>query len=596
MRTLIFTLVAGFFLMLQAQPLKQQAQRINMLMGAAVQANQLNETAFAGALTREMNMVTAEYEMKWIPMRPAADRFDFTASDRIVNFAISNGMLVRGHTLLWHEAVPDWLRPINSPQQLSSLMQTHIDTVMKRYQGRIFAWDVVNEAFHDNGSLRDTIWYNQPGIGFAGQGTKFIEQAFVWARAADPTSLLFYNDFGIETFNPKSDASYAMLADFRARRIPVDGIGMQFHVDLSFDTSRVQENIRRFADLGLQVHITELDVRIPKRDDLNPIDAQDLQRQAQKYREIVNACLAVARCTAIQTWGLTDRYSWIDSFYPGMGLALLLNRNYEPKPAHAAVSAALAAAPSLGRPPIVITPGPGPGTANPDITAVSSTFGSSLAAPGSLLTLFGKGLAESTQAASSLPLPTTLAGLRVDVQDRTGNTRSAALSFVSPEQVNLVLPPETATGAVTLTVRSTSTQTLGITVQDVAPSLFTAAQTGSGPAAGTAVRVTGNTQQDVPIVECRNGSCSALPIPLRTGSSVIVSLFGTGFRQASASNTWIRIGNLSLRPAYVGPHPQFAGLDQVNVEIPNELSGLGRIDLTLTVNGIASNTVQLWVQ
>src|SRR5262249_29645587 len=145
---------------------------------------------------------------------------------------------------------------------LSSILEDHIRTVAGHFAGQVYAWDVVNEAFAGNGTLSNTIWYNTPGIGR--EGTGFIEQALRWAHEADPKALLFYNDFSAEGVNAKSDAIYAMAKDFKARGVPLDGIGFQMHLTTSnTPLSSMETNIRRFADLGMYVQFTELDVRLP---------------------------------------------------------------------------------------------------------------------------------------------------------------------------------------------------------------------------------------------------------------------------------------------------------------------------------------------
>src|SRR5262249_10358376 len=151
---------------------------------------------------------------------------------------------------------------------------------------------VVNEAFNDDGTMRETIWYNLPGIGYAGQGTKYIEQGLRWARAADPHAKLFYNDYDTERSNPKSDAIYAMAADFKKGGVPLDGIGFQVHVDLAFDSpatlASFRKNLQRFAALGLELQFTEIDVRLK---DSTPAS---LSAQAHLYSEITKACLEVS--------------------------------------------------------------------------------------------------------------------------------------------------------------------------------------------------------------------------------------------------------------------------------------------------------------
>lgn len=320
--------------------LRQAASQSGFLIGTAVRPAQLSEAAYAETLSREFNMVEPEDAFKWWVVRLTAGDFDFSQGDLIVRFAQAHNMKIRGHCLAWHQYNPAWLTQSHfTPSQLSDLLHEHIQRVVGHYSGQVFAWDVVNEAHDENGQLRDSIWYNQPGIGFSGKGTQYIEQAFRWARAADPDALLFYNEAEGETLNRKSDAIYAMVKDFRKRGVPIDGVGLQLHIPaLQLDVPALAENIARLTRIGVQVHITELDVSVPVNVDGKPIHPEDLERQAEIYRSVVKACLQQSGCTAIQTWGFTDKYSWIRSHSRGTrGAALLLDQAYKPKPAYFAV-------------------------------------------------------------------------------------------------------------------------------------------------------------------------------------------------------------------------------------------------------------------
>ena len=319
--------------------LRSASEQAHLLVGTAVRPSQFSEAAYSATLSREFNMVEPEDSMKWWVVRPNQGTFDFREGDAIVAFAQAHRMKVRGTCIVWDHTNPDWLAHGQfTPAQLSSLLQEHLTTVMKHYAGRVFAWDVVNEAFEENGNVKDSIWYNQPGIGFAGKGTAYIEQAFRWAREADPQALLFYNEAEGEGLNRKSDAIYAMAKDFKRRGVPIDGVGLQLHISqLDFDTAPVAANIERLTALGLQVHITELDVSLP----IDPggiVNRDDLVRQAVVYRSVVRGCLGNPGCTAIQTWGFTDKYSWIGSHSRGTrGVALPFDRSYKPKAAYDAM-------------------------------------------------------------------------------------------------------------------------------------------------------------------------------------------------------------------------------------------------------------------
>jgi endo-1,4-beta-xylanase len=281
--------------------------------------------------------------MKFGPIHPRPDTdsnpYDFKGGDALVAFAQSHNMVVRGHTLVWHNQVPGWITKGGySASQLAEILHGHIRTVMAHYASKVYAWDVVNEAFNDDGSMRHTIWYDQPGIG-AGEGTKYIEQTLRWARESDPTAKLFYNDYDAEAVNKKSDAIYAMAKDFKKRGVPLDGIGFQTHVSLKFDNAQTlasyARNLERFAKLGLELHITELDVRLS---DSSPAS---LSAQAKLYGEITTLCVQQPACKLIQTWGVTDKQSWIPQFFKGMGWALLWDDKYQKKPAYEGVYNAL---------------------------------------------------------------------------------------------------------------------------------------------------------------------------------------------------------------------------------------------------------------
>ncbi len=325
--------------------LREAAQKSGMLIGAAVRPALLSEAAYASTLAREFNMVEPEDALKWEVVHPQLQSFDFSQADQIVDFATRHGMKVRGHTLVWHQQNPKWLTEGKySSIELAQILEHHIKTLVGHFRGKIFAWDVVNEAFDElhPGELRSTIWRDQPGIGLAENGTSYIERCFRWAREADPEALLFYNEAEAEIINPKSNAIYAMIRNFRQRGVPIDGVGLQMHIaNIQADVPSISANIKRFTELGVQVHITEMDVALPVGIDGNP-RPDDLQRQADVYRQIANACLSHPGCTAIQMWGFTDKYSWIGSHSKHtQGAALPFDRYYRSKPAYQSLRDAL---------------------------------------------------------------------------------------------------------------------------------------------------------------------------------------------------------------------------------------------------------------
>jgi endo-1,4-beta-xylanase len=284
-------------------------------------------------------MLEAENAMKWNTIHPAPRQYDFGPGDQLVAFAQAHNMKVRGHNLCWNANNPSWLKDLAaaSPTAVAQVLHDHISTVVTHYRGKIFAWDVVNEAIDDDSPatrtrMKDSVWYNQPGIGSSGTG--YVEQAFRWAHQADPDALLFYNDYNIENPGPKFQAVLAMLKDFVSRRVPINGVGMQMHLDTGAypDPAGLAQNLKQIMSLGLQVHITEMDVRLPVDSRGNASQA-DLLSQANKYEQIIFACVQSVAFKAFQTWGFTDKYSWVPGHMKGYGAALPIDADYRPKPA-----------------------------------------------------------------------------------------------------------------------------------------------------------------------------------------------------------------------------------------------------------------------
>jgi len=303
-------------------------------VGTAVGLPQLDtDTKYAEILAREFNSVTPENAMKWGPVERVQGTFDWSGADEIVAFAQAHGQKVRGHTLVWHSQLPGWLSDgAFTGTQLGEILKNHIATEVGRYAGKIYAWDVVNEAFADDGTWRDTIWLR-------GLGQGYVADAFRWAHAADPGAKLYINDYDVEGINAKSDALYNLVKSLKAQGVPIDGVGFQAHYDMTnpFPTD-VAGNLKRFADLGVEVAFTELDARFKL-----PVTESALAQQATYYGQTVAACLAVPACVGVTVWGFTDKYSWVPSGFPGEGAACLLDENLNPKPAYRAVEEALMA-------------------------------------------------------------------------------------------------------------------------------------------------------------------------------------------------------------------------------------------------------------
>ncbi|MFN8504367.1 endo-1,4-beta-xylanase [Kouleothrix sp.] len=313
--------------------LRTLAARRDFYVGAAVSADALRADAeYARVLAESYNQLTPENVMKFGLIHPARDRYDWAPADALVDFAEAHGMRVHGHTLLWHQELPGWVTAGKfTPEAARAALHDHIAQVVGRYKGRIAEWDVVNEAIGDGGAPRDTPWRQLIG-------PEYIELAFRWAHEADPDAKLFYNDYNGEELNAKSDAIFALVRDLKSRGVPIDGVGLQMHISLAGrpDTDALARNMRRLADLGLLVHVSEMDVRVPI-----PADAGTLKSQGRAFREVLQVCLAAPNCHEFTTWGFTDKYSWVPGFFPGFGAALPFDEQLRPKPAYAALMEAL---------------------------------------------------------------------------------------------------------------------------------------------------------------------------------------------------------------------------------------------------------------
>ncbi|NJC12775.1 endo-1,4-beta-xylanase [Micromonospora profundi] len=305
--------------------LKQAAAEKGRYFGAAVATGKLSDSQYVGILNREFNSVVAENEMKWDATEPQQGRFSYSGGDRLVSHAQANGMSVRGHALLWHQQQPGWAQGL-SGSALRNAAINHVTQVATYYRGKIYAWDVVNEAFADGGSggRRDS--------NLQRTGNDWIEAAFRAARAADPGAKLCYNDYNTDGINAKSTGIYNMVRDFKSRGVPIDCVGFQSHLGTTL-AGDYQANLQRFADLGVDVQITELDVMTGSN-------------QANIFGAVTRACLAVTRCTGITVWGVRDSDSW-----RGTDNALLFDRSGNKKAAYDSVLNALNAGTNPTTPP-----------------------------------------------------------------------------------------------------------------------------------------------------------------------------------------------------------------------------------------------------
>lgn len=322
--------------------LRALAAKTGLRIGTAVIPFDLDHPAYQAIAASQFSVVTPGNEMKWQVVEPTQGTFDWSGADRLVAFAEQHGQLVRGHTLLWHNQLPDWLTSgvangTISNAQLKDLLHQHILTEVSRYKGRIWQWDVANEFFTD--SNPSTINPNDFWISHLGTG--IIADAFRWAHQADPHALLFYNDYNIageDGTNAKSDAVFAWLKQTLAQGVPINGVGDQGHLDTQYGFSGTQmtQDLQRYASLGLKVAITEADVRtfVNNATDQVPTDHLATFAQPDEFGQMLKACLAVRQCISFTVWGFGDADSWVPGFFTGEGYATIYDVNLNPKPAY----------------------------------------------------------------------------------------------------------------------------------------------------------------------------------------------------------------------------------------------------------------------
>jgi len=320
----------------ELKPLRNLAG--DFLIGYASRNNFWNmpDTAtYTKIAEREFNILTPENQMKFDAIHPDRNVFNFGPAEYHVIFAMTRNMKVHGHNLIWGDQLPEWVGDESQwdRSNLLGMMSYHIENVAGHFnegnfKGQISIWDVVNEAFDEAGNYKKSIWHNVIG-------DDYIEEAFKNARKADPGAKLIYNDYNIETENPKSQKVYDMVKDFKNRGIPIDGVGIQMHRILSdFDDDFYESfarNMKRFADLGVEVFISEMSISISSHP-----TSLELFGQALVYRNILDLCLSQHACKGLQIWGLTDKYSWPEQRNP-----TILDQDYNPKWAYYALQSEL---------------------------------------------------------------------------------------------------------------------------------------------------------------------------------------------------------------------------------------------------------------
>lgn len=362
---LAFFMLAGLIVPAGAQTASREtgslkdAYKDHFVVGAAINLSQIFEQDDRGTpiIANQFNSITPENVLKWALVHPQADRYDFTAGDRYVEYGLKHKMFIVGHCLVWHNQTPKWVfqdengNPLTRDALLKR-MHDHIATVVGRYKGKINSWDVVNEALNEDGSMRQTPWLKIIG-------EDYIEKAFEYAHEADPKAELYYNDFSLEN-EPKRNGAIALIKKLQAKGVPIAGVGLQNHDNLEWPTVEQEDaTIGAFEKLGLKVSISELDITVlpsPNKRGTAEMTATAEAQQAQnpytnglpepvqqnlgkRYADLFGVFIKHHGIERVTFWGVTDGDSWLND-WPVRGRTnypLLFDRNGAPKPAFNAV-------------------------------------------------------------------------------------------------------------------------------------------------------------------------------------------------------------------------------------------------------------------
>ncbi|MFC5823795.1 endo-1,4-beta-xylanase [Nonomuraea insulae] len=284
-------------------------------------------------LAKHFNGVTPGNELKWDATEPREGEFTFTDGDYLVGFATEHGMTIRGHTLAWHSQTPDWVFANATKEVLLERLERHVRTLVTRYKGKIAVWDVVNEVVDENqpDGLRRSPWYEIAGL-------DFIRTAFRVAHEADPAAKLFINDYNTE-FPRKREALYALVKRLKDEGVPIDGVGHQLHLNIEQPpASSVEATIERFATLGVDQQVTELDVSVYTDfvSSYDTIPAELLVQQGHRYKELFDVFRRQAgRLSSVTVWGESDDVSWLRSWpITRLNAPLLFSDDLQAKPAY----------------------------------------------------------------------------------------------------------------------------------------------------------------------------------------------------------------------------------------------------------------------
>lgn len=327
-------------------------------LGAAINEDIIlgNDQKSQTIVSSEFNSITPENSLKWMFLQPEPNRFNFEVADKYIELGLKNNMYIVGHALVWHSQLADFMQIVDAADEMQQYVTNHVNTVVSRYRGKIDAWDVVNEAFDEDGSLRKSVFYNN-------MGEDYIEAVFKLAQKADPQADLIYNDYNV--YKPEKRAGILkMVKKFKSNGVKIDGVGVQAHWDLkSPSLYQIEQIILDVHAAGVPVSFTELDISVlpnpwkmvgaevtqnfsqfegdPKMSPYpNKLPTKVQKQLAKRYHDIFKLFVKHSdKISRVTFWGVMDKHSWLND-WPIKGRTnypLLFDRNYNPKPAYKSV-------------------------------------------------------------------------------------------------------------------------------------------------------------------------------------------------------------------------------------------------------------------
>lgn len=314
----------------------------NFPIGTAIQIQTLmNDPELSKLQIENFNSITSDRDMKMNRVLPTEGNYNWKTVDTILYYAKTHNQRLFGHNLIWHSSNPNWVETKGAKDSLwlSKFMKEYIHTYVGRYKGKVAAWDVVNEGFETvGGNYRKTLWYNK-------LGKDYIAKAFIYAHEADPNAVLFYNDFNIERDTVKLNAVLKMVREFKAQGVPISGIGFQMHIRMDTPDEVIANSLKKAAETGLQIHLSEVDIIFNKHNETqnggiqiyNELTEEMKNAQAEKYKNLVlmyRKIVPKAQQFGITFWNFTDRDTWIRPFFNLKDWPSVYDDSLKPKPAY----------------------------------------------------------------------------------------------------------------------------------------------------------------------------------------------------------------------------------------------------------------------